>query len=229
MDNELQLVRDYWDAHEMKFIRAGQPFPFERVNEKEVERLRGLGYLKTQKEIQAERNPEAARALTQVQQLEADLAQAQAKVTELQTKVTELEGQQGGDDSAVQTLQTQLQDAQQQRQEAVDALDAQKRLVVAAELERDEAQKSLAEYQTAVGDLLPEGLTAQARKALITQGYVGKTLISLLTDEQLVAVKGVAQTTVDDLRVWAPFAGVVPAGGGNAGADAPVDDPAAQQ
>ena len=93
-----------------------------------------------------------------------------------------------------------------------------------------QVRERLDEYQTAVGDLLPEGLTAQARKALIDEGYVGRVLISLLTDAQLDAVSGVAAASIQTLREWAPFAGVVPAeGGGDAGADAPADDPAAQQ
>ena len=92
----------------------------------------------------------------------------------------------------------------------------------------DELREQLDEYQSAVGELLPEGLSAQARKALLGEGYVGKALISLLTDAQLDAVSGVAAASIETLREWAPFAGVVPPEPDSEG-DAGAADPAAEQ
>lgn len=202
--DQLIVVRQFWHAPQMTFIRPGDPLPDDSAL---VEKMTELGYVKTQREVDAERNPEAARALSQVEQLEADLTQAQAKISALETQLTA--AQSGDAGATLETLRNQLDEAKAERQAAVDALEEQKSLVAAAEIERDEAKNSLTEYESAVGELLPDGLSANARKALLAKGYVGKLAISLLTDTQLDAVDGIAEASIKTLREWSPFAGLV--------------------
>lgn len=57
--NNLVLVRPFWDASQMKFIQPNDALP---TDEKLLGRMQELGYLKTQKEVDAQRNPEAAQA-----------------------------------------------------------------------------------------------------------------------------------------------------------------------
>ena len=212
-----------------KFLPAETTFvPAELgLSEQEVGRWTGV-YILSEKEFSRQNNPTAFQAQTEleqanlrIQELTAQLQQVQdpARQSELeQAKAALVQEQQRADELALRLADlpdpTPLlnlflnEDGSQPTFDEAVAAARQAQADAEASLD-DEDSAELDAYRQHVGELLPEGVSANAAKVLKQHGFVGKALISRIPDAELLALSGVAQGTVDTLRLWAPSLGPV--------------------
>lgn len=210
-----------------KFLPAETTFvPAELgLSEQDVERWTGV-YILSEKEFSRQNNPTAFQAQTEleqanlrIQELTAQLQQVQdpARQSELeQAKAALVQEQQRADELALRladlpdptpllNLFLNEDGSQPTFEQAVEAA-RQAQADAEASLD-DEDSAELDAYREYVGELLPEGVSANAAKVLKQHGFVGKALISRIPDAELKALDNVADKTLETLRVWAPYVG----------------------
>lgn len=186
-----------------KFLPAETTFvPAELgLSDKDVERWTGVYFL-SEKEFSRKNNPTAFQAQSELEQMKTALVQERQRADELVQRLAEVPNTTPllelfkNEDGSLPTFDEAVAAARQSQADAQASLD-------------DEDSAELEAYRQSVGELLPEGVSANAAKVLKQQGFVGKALISRLPDAELLALNGVAQGTVDTLRAWAPYAGPV--------------------
>lgn len=222
---------------------VGEVFDTSTLDEKVVEKLTAKGYLVTEQVYRARLNPEAARiqeaaeasqdelqslyalfpGVTTTEGVKAAVGALQAKipsaedlekVSSARTFVGQL-GQLYPDAKTPDELLTAVREGQSQADQLTQKLQAVEADLTAAQANaaKPEDAHALTEYRSAVGELLPGKLTPQARKTLLDRSFVGKTLVSRLSDKELLDLPNVAQATLEVLREWAPAASAEPNGG----------------
>lgn len=213
---------------------VGEVFDTSKLDEKVAEKLEAKGYLVTEQVYRARLNPEAARIQEAAEASQGELQSiyalfpgvtttegVRAAVTALQAKVPSAEdlqkvssartfaqqlGQLYPDAKTPDDLLTAVREGQSQVGQLTQKLQVAEADLTAAQANatKPEDAQALAEYRSSVGELLPSKITAQARKTLIEHGFVGKALVSRLSDKELLDLPNVAQGTLDTLREWAP-------------------------
>ena len=213
---------------------VGEVFDTSKLDEKVAEKLEAKGYLVTEQVYRARLNPEAARIQEAAEASQGELQSiyalfpgvtttegVKAAVGALQAKVPSAEdmekvssartfarqlGQLYPDAKTPDDLLTAVREAQGESaslREKLKVAEANLSVAQASAAKPDDVQ-ALTEYRSSVGELLPGKITAQARKTLIEHGFVGKALVSRLSDKELLDLPNVAQGTLDTLREWAP-------------------------
>lgn len=210
-----------------KFLPPNTTFtPSElKLSEAQVQRWTGVYFL-SEKEHARRNNPQAYEVQTEleqanarIQELTEQLQQVQdpARQSELeQAKAALVQEQQRADELALRladlpdptpllNLFLNEDGSQPTFEQAVEAA-RQAQADAEASLD-DEDSAELDAYREYVGELLPEGVSANAAKVLKQHGFVGKALISRIPDAELKALDNVADKTLETLRVWAPYVG----------------------
>lgn len=206
---------------------VGEVFDASKVSDQTFEKLKSKGYLVTEQAYRTKVNPEAAQAQATADEAQARLQELFAlfpgvttftglkvAVEDLQARVPSTE-----DLEKVSSARAFVGRLRELFPEAVapddllkeigalraegETLRANLKAAQANPVSPEDAQ-ALNEYRAVVGELLPAKLTPQARKTLIEHGFVGKALVSRLSDSALLDLPNVAQATLDALRDWAP-------------------------